>query len=66
MNLERAQEVKNSVLWTEIEKEISQLIEAEISTLRRCKPEDLVRVQARIETFEFIRNLPQVVIDRES
>ena len=66
MNAERAIEIRNSELWNDINIELGDLIDIEMAKLRRCLPEDVIRIQTRIDTFEFIRSLPQNIIDRES
>ena len=66
MNSERAQELRNSSLWNDFVLEVGTLMDSEMAKLRRCNPEDVTRIQTRIDTYEFIRNLPQAIIDRES
>lgn len=66
MNTETAQELRQSILWTEILKELDTRIIYLMSKLRSCSPEQLVEIQASIRCFEALKNLPQDVIDRES
>ena len=66
MNTERARELQNSDLWNDFVVEVGRLMDSEMAKLRRCNPEEVTRIQTRIDTYEFIRNLPQAIIDRES
>lgn len=65
MTIEQAQELRNSTAWDNVVRELTRLIEVDMVKLRTCTADDLRRYQIRIETFEFIKNLPQTVIDRE-
>jgi hypothetical protein len=66
MNKERAQELRNSSVWNDFVMEVDRLIAVELQKLRRCSPDEVVSMQSRIDTFEFIRNLPDTIIERES
>ena len=65
MTIEQAQELRNSTAWDNVVKELSRMIDLDMAKLRTCTADELRRYQVRIETFEFIKNLPQTVIDRE-
>jgi len=65
MNLETAKELKTSILWSEVVKEIDKNVAFELAKLRTCKPEELVHIQARLSCFEALTRLPADVIARE-
>jgi len=65
MNYERAQEISSSQNWAAIVEELDLWIKSEESKLRHCIPDQLVPVQIAIHILEKVRNLPQIVIDRE-
>lgn len=66
MNIEKAQELNNSSMWQEVQAELTTLMLAELSKLRTCKPEEVIKIQTRVDTIEFLKNLPTVIIERES
>ena len=66
MNPEQAKELKQSLLWAEFLKELGKRVDSSLEKLRRCSPEELPRVQERIQTLEGVSRLPDDVIDRES
>lgn len=65
MTADRARELKQLEIWQEVQAEIDKFSNAELLKLRSCKPEDLKGIQDKIAVYEMIRNLPQIVIDRE-
>ena len=65
MELEKAKEIHSSQNWTEIVNEIDSWIKAEEQKLRVCITEQLSEIQITIKVLEKVKNLPQVVIDRE-
>jgi hypothetical protein len=65
MNIEQAKEISSSANWAEIVSELNLWIKGEENKLRTCVPEDLGRIQAKINLLETVKNLPQIVIDRE-
>ena len=65
MNIEQAKEISSSVNWAEIVKELDLWIKEQENKLRSCVPEDLGRIQGMIQLLEKVKNLPQVVIDRD-
>ena len=64
MDIERAKAIKMSADWEEICKEIDVIVKSKLEQTKICLPEQLVRIQAEISTYEGIKNLPQNVIDR--
>jgi hypothetical protein len=66
LNIEKAQEIRSSSNWTEICTELDVWIKAEEARLRNCSPEDLGKIQATIVLLEKVKNLPSVVIERDS
>lgn len=66
MNIERARELKNSILWGDVVEEINKKIFHVTETLKTCKPEELLEKQHTIQALESIKRLPDDVIDRES
>ena len=65
MNIEQAKELKNTILWTELCKEIDTYITFEMSKLINCKPEELTDIQGRIKVWQSVKDIPDNVIDRE-
>jgi hypothetical protein len=65
MSLDRANELKTSMLWSSVVEELSGRVSFEASRLRTCAPEDLMLIQARINIFETVMKLPEDVIERE-
>lgn len=65
MTVEQAQDISSSQNWVAICEELDLWIKAEESKLRQCVPEQLVRIQMTIAALEMVKNLPQIVIDRE-
>jgi len=66
MDLERAQELKSSLIWAGVVEEIDKKIHFEAQKLRTCTPEELPLVQAKLGIFESLKRLPDDIIDRES
>ena len=65
MNIEQAKEIDSSANWAEIRAELGLWIKEQEIKLRNCVPEDLSKIQSSIQLLEKMKNLPQVVIDRE-
>lgn len=65
MNLDVFRRFRTSEDWKEVQRELDIRITAAEKDLRRCKPEDLVKLQAKIEVYEEMKNLPGQVLDRE-
>jgi len=66
MTAERAQELRNSTLWNEVVLELGDMAKTEMNKLRVCKPEEVIKIQARLEIIEFLKVLPETAIDRDS
>jgi len=65
VNVDKAQEISSSLNWKEVCDELDLWIKSEESKLRQCIPDQLPRIQNTIYILEKVKNLPQVVIDRE-
>lgn len=65
MDIEKAKEISSSLNWKEVCEEIDYWIHSEVVKLRSCTPEQLAKIQLTIATLEKVKNLPEVVIDRE-
>jgi len=65
MNIEQAKEISSGVNWGLIKEELDLWIKEQEIKLRNCVPEDLSKIQSSIQLLEKMKNLPQVVIDRE-
>lgn len=51
--------------WVEVCKEIDMRIASFEKSLRKCKADELVRLQAQIEAYEELKLLPGQVVARE-
>jgi hypothetical protein len=65
MNIDKAKEIHSSSNWAEVVAELDLWIKAEENNLRHCTPEGLNKIQYTILLLERVKNLPQIVIDRE-
>ncbi len=65
MDLETAKAVKHSAHWTHIEAELDSWKVSAYETMKNCTPEQLPALQAEVKAYEKVKNLPQIVIDRE-
>jgi hypothetical protein len=63
MDIEKAKAL--STYWDEVQKELDKWIANEFQKIKTCEPDQLKQIQARIAAFEEIKNLPQVVVERE-
>jgi len=66
MNIQTAKELKSSLLWGGVVEELDKKITFELTKLRTCNVDELPLIQAKIQSYESIKNLPDDVIDRES
>lgn len=66
MDIDRAEELKSSLIWSSVIEEMDRKIFYETTKLKTCKAEDLLLIQARISVFEELKRLPEDVIDRQS
>jgi len=64
--VKQAEDMKSSLIWSTIVNELERKIYYETQKLRTCSPEELRDIQAKIQAFESLKNLPQDIIDRES
>ena len=65
MDLETAQAINQSLHWTAIKVEIDSWIAGQFEKMKTCQPDQLGALQARIAAYEEVKNLPQIVCDRE-
>ena len=66
MNIEDAQEIRQSRLWEMVKAELGERIFQLQQTLMTVSPEELVRVQAKLRILMEIQRLPEDIIERES
>ena len=66
MDIERAQELQQSLMWAGVVEELDRKIHFEIKKLRTCSPEELIKIQFSVACYESLKQLPQDIIDRES
>lgn len=66
MDIERAKSIKMSSEWEDVCKELDVWILAELNKTRTCDIEALKKIQSRISAFEEVKDLPQIIIDREA
>lgn len=65
MNLERAQELKGSLIWANACEELDIKIHHLTQKLKTCKPEELEKIQIEISVFEAVKRLPDDIVSRE-
>ena len=65
MNLEQAQEVRNSTFWLYIKDEIDYRISTTLNKLKTCNQEELPELQGDLKKYEEFKRLPDDVVDRE-
>ena len=65
MDIERAEELKSSLLWAEVVQEMDRKINYERTKLLTCSPDELSLIQAKINIWGQLKKLPEDVIDRE-
>jgi hypothetical protein len=65
MTREQALELKNSILWSGVQEELDKWLSNEVFRLKHCTKEELEIIQARIQELEKVKNLPDIVSDRE-
>jgi hypothetical protein len=64
MSVERAKEVKASILWADVCEEINKQIHYLTQRLRSCTRDELEGIQREINAHEKLKQLPDNVIDR--
>ena len=65
MNLERANELKNNLLWAEIVGELDHRIFLVGKKFQNCTAEQLPLLQNEVKILESIKRLPEDIINRE-
>ena len=65
MNIETAKDLQSSLMWRDFVGEIDLKIKGIENQLRTCSAQSLPSLQARIKAFEEVKQIPQMVIDRE-
>ena len=65
MDSETAKAIDAGSHWTAIKAEIDTWIAGQFSKMKTCQPEQLGALQARIAAYEEVKQLPQIVCDRE-
>ena len=65
MSLEKAKELRNTDIWKEVCRELDYRISMLAQQLRICSLEEVRDKQIRIALLEEIKNLPEVIINRE-
>ena len=66
LTLEQARELRNTTLWNEgVLGELDLWINAELHKMKSCQPDDLFRHQLAIQVLERVKQLPDIVVDRE-
>jgi hypothetical protein len=65
MNVEQANELKSSLLWGAIVKELDRKVVFETTKLHTCTPEELPVIQATVQCYMALTRLPADVIERE-
>lgn len=65
MTLEQAQEIRNSVNWKNVVKELNYRISCVHNRLTTCDSDELFGLQRKIQMYEEIKKLPDDVVERE-
>ena len=65
MTVEQAKELQSSEVWQGVLAEIESRTHVCFQQMTNCKPEELVRLQAKLQVYQEIRGVLQAVIDRE-
>ena len=65
MDSETAKSIDASLHWTAIKAEIDIWIAGQFERMKTCQPNELEALQARVAAYEEVKELPQIVIDRE-
>lgn len=65
MDIEKARELKQSMMWAAVVEELNKKVHFEIQKLRTCEKDDLQIIQAKVNCFESLKKLPDDVIERE-
>lgn len=65
MNLERARELKDSLMWGEVVEELNKKIFHLSERLHKCTVEELKDIQTEIKVYQSVKSLPDDIISRE-
>ena len=65
MTSDQAVELRNSLLWRELLKEIDKFVEYETQKLLFCTDKELPQIQERVKALQKVTRLPQDIIERE-
>ena len=65
MNLERAKELKASLIWADACEELDIKIHKLTQKLQTCTIEELKDIQREIKVFQAVKQLPDDIISRE-
>ena len=66
MNIERAKELKSSLLWGDVMEELDKEVFHLTQKLHTCTPEQLKDIQNEIKITRALKNMPDRIIDRET
>ena len=65
MDIEMAQDMVNSLMWTNVVKELDYRLEGAMEALRHANKDTFEKIQHKIEFYEEMKRLPEDVISRE-
>jgi len=65
LTADMAKDMKHSTTWGAFNEELDARINIIYQTLHACKPEDLFRLQAKLQVYQEVKDILQAVIDRE-
>ena len=66
LSREKAKELRSSKMWEEFKSEIDSMIEGSRNLMEAEGKERFDYWQSRIKTLKEVRQIPEIVIDRES
>ena len=65
MTVEQAKELKSSMHWEHVQKELDYRIDTTVAKLENCSEDQLAKLQIRIKMYKELKRLPTDVIGRE-
>ena len=65
MNPEQASEVSSSGVWQNVCEELDLWIKNEMEKLKGCPLDQVANIQQAIRNYERVKQLPQIVKDKE-
>lgn len=65
MTVEQAKELQSSEAWSGVLFELDQRTNICYSSMTNCRPDELIKYQAKLQVFQEVRGILQAVIDRE-